>query len=161
MNLDPKIRPTARVLLIDEENRVLLFRGEDPNKPEIRFWFPPGGGIEEGESPEVAAKREVKEETGLEEFELGPHIWNRRHVFTFYGSHQDVRERWFIAHVRNFEVNTSGFTAAEAATLQEHKWWTQRELAETSDFLTPRSLASLFRELLLNGPPNQPVTVPV
>ena len=161
MTLQPKIRPTARVLLLDENDRVLLFRGQDPNNPEVRFWFPAGGGIEKGESAETAARREVREETGLLEFVLGPHIWNRRHVFTFYGKEQDVREKWFFARVTHFEIDTSGFTEVEVEVMQEHRWWTLQELEETTDYLTPRSLAALLRDLLMNGLPKEPVTVPV
>lgn len=161
MNPTPKIRPTARVLLLDENDRVLLFRGSEPSKPKIRFWFPPGGGIEEGESAVAAARREVREETGLTDFELGPHIWNRQHIFTFYGSYQDVRETWFFARVPHFEINTSGFTEDEAEIMQEHRWWTQAELAQTTDFLTPRSLAQLLKDLLQNGLPPRPINVPV
>ena len=155
------IRPTVRILLIDEQDRVLLFRGEDPDKPTTRFWFPPGGGIEAGETPEIAAFREVFEETGLKVFSLGPHIWNRRHVFTFYGKLQDVRETWFLARVEDFEVDTSGFTEVEKKVVKEHRWWTQKGLAETQDFLTPRALASLLTEILSSGPPLTPRDVEV
>lgn len=157
----PPIRPTVRVLMVDEQDRVLLFRGQDPHQPATRFWFPPGGGIEPGESVEDAARREVREETGLANFELGPHIWNRRHVFTFYGTHQDVREKWFFARVPAFTINISGFTTQERETLQEHRWWTLPELETTTDVLTPRDLANLLRDLLENGPPTEPVTVQV
>lgn len=161
MTKEPTIRPTVRVLMLDEENRVLLFRGQDPSKPNIRFWFPAGGGIEEDESPEEAARREVMEETGLKDFVLGPHIWNRRHVFTFYGKEQDVREIWFFARVHNFEIDTSGFTEIERKVLQEHRWWSLHELETTNDVLTPRALAKFLREILKHGLPKEPITVPV
>ncbi len=51
MQSEPTVRPTARVLLFDDQDRVLLFRGLDPAEPDIRFRFPPGGGIEPGETP--------------------------------------------------------------------------------------------------------------
>lgn len=156
-----EIRPTARVLLVDENDRVLLFRGENPNTPDIRYWFPTGGGIESGENPSEAARREVKEETGLDNFVLGPHIWNRRHVFTFYGKEQDVREVWFFARVKGFEIDTKGFSDEELRVVKEHKWWTLEEMEATKDFLTPRDLAKLFRGLLENGLPTEPIEVPV
>jgi 8-oxo-dGTP pyrophosphatase MutT (NUDIX family) len=161
MEEEPIIRPTARVLLLDEFDRVLLFRGQDPLTPSIRYWFPAGGGIEPGESAADAAQREVWEETGLAHVELGPHIWNRRHVFTFYGAHRDVREIWFFARVRSFQIDTSRFTEMERNVVKEHRWWTQGELESTSDVLTPRALAALMRDLLLNGLPTSPVDVDI
>lgn len=161
MENQPIIRPTARVLLLDEQNRVLLFRGQDPLTPDIRYWFPAGGGIEPGESAAEAARREVWEETGLEDVVLGPHIWNRRHVFSFYGANQDVREVWFFARVPIFDVDTSGFTEMEQEVVKEHRWWTEDELETTTDVLTPRGLAHLLRDLLVNGLPKSPVDVGV
>lgn len=161
MTSEPIIRPTVRVLMLDELNRVLLFRGQDPSKPSIRFWFPTGGGIEEDETPEEAIRREVLEETGLKDFVLGPHIWNRRHVFTFYGHEQDVREMWFFSRVPNFEVDTTGFTELENEVIREHRWWSLKELEKTDDVLTPRSLAPLLRGILVHGLPKEPITVPV
>jgi 8-oxo-dGTP pyrophosphatase MutT (NUDIX family) len=161
MQSEPTVRPTARVLLFDDRGRVLLFRGLDPAEPDIRFWFPPGGGIEPGETPEEAARREVREETGLAEVALGPHIWNRRHVVWFNGVHTDVREVWFLARVPAFDVDTSGFTDIERTVMPEHRWWSHQELALTSDWLTPRDLARLVCNLLDNGPPDAPETVQV
>jgi 8-oxo-dGTP pyrophosphatase MutT (NUDIX family) len=153
---EPTVRPAARVLLLDDQERVLLFRGLDPAEPDIRFWFPPGGGIEAGETPEQAARREVHEETGFDDLELGPHIWNRRHVVWFNGVHTDVREVWFLSRVPAFEVDTSGFTDIERTVMPEHHWWTYDELAARADWLVPRDLARLVRDLLDNGPPARP-----
>ena len=47
--------------IFNENGEVLLQKRADCNK-----WGFPGGAIELGETPEMAAKREVKEETGLE-----------------------------------------------------------------------------------------------
>lgn len=161
MEIEPVIRQTVRVLLVDDQDRILLFRGQDPDQPNTRFWFPTGGGIEAGETLEEAVRREVREETGLTEFELGPHIWNRRHVFTFYGAYQDVREIWFFARTPEFEVDISGFTEQERKIIRDYRWWSQDDLENTTDVLTPRTLASLFRKLLTDGLPKNPVDVPI
>ena len=49
---------------IHKEGKVLLIRRKfEPNKGR---WAPPGGLLEVGEDPEEAARREVREELGLE-----------------------------------------------------------------------------------------------
>lgn len=62
---DEVIRRVAVVLLVDARGWLLLqLRGADaPASPGV--WSIPGGGIEEGETPEEAARREMLEETGL------------------------------------------------------------------------------------------------
>lgn len=48
------------IIFNKEKNQILLIKRRD-----IAVWVLPGGGIEEGESPEHAALREAEEETGL------------------------------------------------------------------------------------------------
>jgi 8-oxo-dGTP pyrophosphatase MutT (NUDIX family) len=50
----------VQVVVTDSEGRVLLQKRED-----FRLWSLPGGKIEPGETPEVAATRELLEETGF------------------------------------------------------------------------------------------------
>lgn len=157
MGIDPPIRYTVRVLLVDNLDRVLLYKGQDPANLSDVFWCPVGGGIEAGESPEQAARREVKEETGLVDFELGPHVWNRQDKYTFNGINRHTMEIWFFARVSEFDVDTSGFSDVERKSFLEHRWWTRDELSITSELLTPRQLSTLFSDLILNGAPEIPV----
>lgn len=60
-----KDRRAARVLLIDDAGRALLFHGGDPVRPEQRWWFTPGGGLGADETPAQGAARELFEETGV------------------------------------------------------------------------------------------------
>lgn len=66
-------RLTARVLLFDVQGRILLLKGRLPNRPmHTSSWFTVGGGVEPGETLEAAALREIAEETGFSDVELGP-----------------------------------------------------------------------------------------
>lgn len=52
----------AQVVLL-QEDRILLARHVCPER---EYWILPGGAVEEDETPEEAAVREVLEETGLQ-----------------------------------------------------------------------------------------------
>jgi 8-oxo-dGTP pyrophosphatase MutT (NUDIX family) len=56
----PVILVGAAVLIVDSENKLLLFKRTDNG-----CWGPPGGMMEPGESIEETARREIREETGL------------------------------------------------------------------------------------------------
>lgn len=51
--------------LVVWNRQVLLVQHHDP-RDDVIFWIPPGGGSEDGETLGEAARREVKEETGVE-----------------------------------------------------------------------------------------------
>ena len=62
-----EVNKNALAVIVDSDNKILLLKRSDfkdqwqPNK-----WSLVGGGIEKGESPEEACRREIKEETGLD-----------------------------------------------------------------------------------------------
>jgi 8-oxo-dGTP diphosphatase len=60
---DHDTRVGAYAVLVDDRERILLALWNEGPTP---AWTVPGGGIEEGETPEQAAVREVREETGYE-----------------------------------------------------------------------------------------------
>lgn len=57
------MRVAAYCVIVDDEDRVLLTRWIEGRAP---AWSLPGGGIEPGEDPADAARREVWEESGYE-----------------------------------------------------------------------------------------------
>lgn len=55
------LRVAAYAVITDDDGRVLLARWTEGRR---LAWTMPGGGLEEGEDPEDAMRREVREETG-------------------------------------------------------------------------------------------------
>ena len=67
-------RQSVRAAVVDGQSRILLLRyGNEYGD----WWVTPGGGREEGETDEQTVRRELEEEIGLVDFELGPLLWER------------------------------------------------------------------------------------
>ncbi|GAA1014556.1 NUDIX hydrolase [Streptomyces thermovulgaris] len=64
----PQALLAACVVMLDGEGRLLLLR-YGPGQPGAGQWWLPGGMLDHGEDPWTAARREMREETGIE---LGP-----------------------------------------------------------------------------------------
>jgi 8-oxo-dGTP pyrophosphatase MutT (NUDIX family) len=139
-------RAAARVILIDGEGRVLLFRGGDSARPEAgSWWFTPGGGVEAGESLVQAARREVFEETGhVLPDDLGPVIWTRTSRFLFEGLLYEQAESFYRAVAAHSRVDYSGWTEIERRNVSTHRWWTRDELRETREQVYPEELVDLL-----------------
>jgi len=155
-----RIRPAARAVVIDPDDRILLVRFEFPGRT---LWATPGGGIEPGESAEDAIRRELEEETGLTQVEVGPPLWTRLHIIPFIGGNWDgQREQYYLVRTPSFEPRPRlSWEQLNAEYVFGLRWWTPDELDETDELFAPRRLPELVRSLLQDGPPAEPVDVGV
>jgi 8-oxo-dGTP diphosphatase len=155
------VREAARALLLDPDDRLLLVRFVHPQTGE-EFWTTPGGGLDPGEGLEDGLRRELREETGLEDPEIGPVIWTRREVFEWAGATLDQRERIVLVHVLGFEPKPQLNAEQLAAEgLYEVRWWTPAEVEDSHATFYPTRLAHFLRQLLEAGPPDEPIDVGV
>ncbi|KAF0847540.1 hypothetical protein FNL39_103438 [Nocardia caishijiensis] len=146
-------RTSARVVLLDEQDRVLLLRGHDPMVPEVAFWFTVGGGVEPGESLRETAVREVYEETGqrIDPAALRGPLWRRVAVFPFNGELIRSEELFFTLRAPGFDWRPADLTALERRTITDHRWCTPadiRALDATGEAVYPYHLDELLAEAI-------------
>ncbi|WFB11544.1 NUDIX hydrolase [Streptomyces sp. LX-29] len=152
-----ELRRVARVVLLDRQDRILLLHGFEPDDPSSTWWFTPGGGLEGDESREQAARRELAEETGITDVELGPVLWRRVCSFPFDGRRWDQDEWYYLGRTERTATEMGGHTDLERRSVTGLRWWTYEELAATHETVYPTRLAGLLRTLLDEGPPASPV----
>ncbi len=144
-------RTSARVVLLDETDRVLLMRGNDPKTPGSSFWFTVGGSVEPGESLRNAAVRELREETGLRadaDGLRGP-IWRRVAIFPFDGELIRSEELFFALRVPNYDPDGGNRAYLESRSITAHKWCTPSEIVEldaSGETVYPYNLDQLIPE---------------
>ncbi len=146
----PIPRTAARVLLIDEADRILLFHGIDPANPADVYWVTPGGGLDPGETPAQGASRELFEETGLRvnPAELGEPVFRNVIEFSFDRRSYRQEQDFFLLRVPSWEVDTSNFDDTERIAVDGHRWWSVAELESTPECIYPEVLPSLLRSLV-------------
>jgi 8-oxo-dGTP pyrophosphatase MutT (NUDIX family) len=128
-----------------------MLRGHDPARPDHRYWFTVGGGIDDGETPVGAAVRELFEETGLRiaPDALGEPIFHDVTEFPFDGQWYRQEQAYYLVRVDSWLVDFGGFNAIERATVDAYRWWSADELRATDERFYPSHLPDLLRRLAI------------
>ncbi len=155
-----KKRPAARVVLLDRESRIFLINSSDPgDSSKASWWEIPGGGIDPGESSAEAAHREIIEETGITDFELGPCIWTQECQFTFAGYFFDSQEWIHVAWCDGGEYNPQGLEYFEALAFKGAKWWDIESLLESNEPVLPPRLREFIAPIAAGELPEEPIDI--
>jgi 8-oxo-dGTP diphosphatase len=138
-------RPAARILLRDEAGRILLFRFDPADRPP--FWCTPGGAVDPGESYAAAARRELREETGLD-LDCGPEVLQRHVEFlTIEGIEVSADERYFLVRAPHDAIDTSGHTALEQRVMTRWQWFDRAMLTAPGEPYFPEDLPAILDAL--------------
>ncbi len=115
-------RENVRAVVVDDQERTQLLRYGDEYGP---WWVPSGGGREAGESDEQTVRRELDEEIGLVDFELGPLLWEREGW--------TLEEPGFGSFLsRVYLVRVGRFDPPHLTEAHELRWFTTAELEHAS-----------------------------
>jgi ADP-ribose pyrophosphatase YjhB (NUDIX family) len=142
-----RIRQAGRVIALDPYGRVLLMRYDD-GPPQGRHWTTPGGAVEPGESFAAAAARELVEETGWTDVQVGGQVY--AHEFTVDYGDRVVRhdQCFFLARVaipRRDVIDVDGMHQADG--IAAWRWWSPAELDATTETILPPGLATVIGNL--------------
>lgn len=146
-------RSAVRLVVLDVQDRLLLFHTRDPDHPGLGTWWElPGGGIDRGETYLDAAIRELREETGIvaARSQVGPPTWRRRASFKHRQS-RHVQDEVIVA----LRLPAPGPGIDESRRLDYEKedyfgyrWWSAQEVLSSEERFYPGQLPKLLGAFL-------------
>ncbi|WP_419827567.1 RNA pyrophosphohydrolase [Sphingomonas sp.] len=136
---DLPYRPAAGVMLFNTEGKVFVGQRLDST---LEAWQMPQGGIDEGETPEAAALRELEEETGIAphlveivaraprelDYDLPPDLVGK----LWKGRYRGQRQSWFLMRFTGTDADVNLQTKHP-----EFRAWKWAEPSELRDMIVP------------------------
>jgi 8-oxo-dGTP pyrophosphatase MutT (NUDIX family) len=162
-----RIRNSVKIILLNEKNDILLICADDPKtttpdgKYHGKFWFPVGGEIEEGESIEEAAIRELHEETGIteEEVKLGPIVWYGEFDYILKGVLTRQKETFIIAKTKKNNVSFTKLDHWEKNVLLKLEWFSLEKIKNCNEIIYPVPLTQYLPDIIAEKYPEKPIEI--
>ena len=140
-----KNRIRSAAIILDKDNRLLLLKNRNGQTGQLYF-IPPGGGFYNDEDVFMNAKRETKEECGLD-IETDRIIYLREYFYTLHNSYN--LEVYILA--KNYSGEISHSHQLADTCIEDICWFTQAELVNKTVY--PEVLKDEFWKDLKNNFP--------
>lgn len=157
---DLRKRQAARVLVLNEENKVLLFeyRHTSTTKDALTgkgsYFTTPGGQCDPGESFLECAKRELFEETGIS-VPVDPRVLATRTapILTSSGEVMLADEQYFCVKVEHPCISECNWTEEEKHCIHGFSWYSTEDLKQFNGFqLWPKALGDIVDAANIDKP---------
>jgi len=126
--------------IVENEDEELLFIYR------LEFWDLPKGMIEKGETPEVAAYREIKEECGISTHQLQKPLCDTYHIYKQNGKMHLKKTFWFLFEQKD---NSEELVPQTEEDIEMLSWFGEDEiqLALLDSYESIREVYTRYKEL--------------
>lgn len=141
-------RRSARIILLSPQDEVLLIRFVvQRSTGELEFWATPGGQVEQTETDQAAAERELREELGLVLKLEGP-VHLATSEFEHEGRIVSNTDSFFVARCSRGDPRLNPPTEIERAAMRECRWWRIDEIARSNARFFPHDIDAVVQRSL-------------
>ena len=148
--MEIKIHNTAGCFLTRQlkgETQLLLLYKSWPGQS--AGWVPPKGHIEKGETPEAAALRETREETGYVNIVSRGFLKTIRFAYPWDDGFLHKKTiHWFHAELVNDEMKQQELSEAEKNSIKKQAWFAMDKANEIMKFDDEKEVLAILAKLL-------------
>lgn len=158
-----KTRVCGRALIMNQDKQILLMKVDHPDvfDPDgyikSPYWITPGGEVESNETIPQTVAREISEECGFDNVDIGPVVWYWEHVLVIRGIHYRLCDNFCIVQIGYGHDPMCRENDEEREMILEYRWWESAEIKKSLDVFAPTNLGQLLEDLLTSGPSDMQV----
>jgi 8-oxo-dGTP pyrophosphatase MutT (NUDIX family) len=161
------IRNSVKIILINDKDELLLMCADDPKTTSAKgeyhgkFWFLVGGEIENGETIQEAAIRELHEETGItkNEVEFGPIVWFGEFDLVLNGILTHLKQTFIVARTKKKKVFLTKLNKWEKKAVKKLAWFSFEKIKNSDEIIYPVLLPRYLTKIISGKYPKQPIEI--